>query len=393
MSLIPDSFKTKFKKTLSRLQIEKNKKENPISQRKWLMYKLTNLIKNEKMLNQRHIDFDYFRECTSMRKTMQIFDETQRNKKQIANKLSKENKLFHENYYKENNSRNNTTSNNPISKISKTISNFRINHKSDLFCKNPLLLNSKKEYNDYYHSLYPKNNYNMEENEGSLKYSYRLLNVLNEDSVYEKMMSKLNGKKEKKRRKSISKDSEQLKSDNNLKNIKANTIENDIKGSRTKNLILLNRDKNNLNRSKTRKELNIASKISNKTKRDNTLHFRKKSTDYKEEAENIFDELIKNETSTSQREDLNKFKKRKSTKFYFDICNANKYVKLENIYNDLVKTKNKINLYNTQKKPKLKLLYYLYSKNRKNPFDKQEVKDDKIKQMDLNLLLSIHNFK
>ena len=378
MSLFPDSFKTKFNKTLSRLQIEKNKKVNPVNQKKWLIYKLTDIIKNEKVLNHRYINFNYYKECSSMRKTMQIFDQTQKNKKKLATKLSKENKLFREKYFSENNSRNSTISNKTMSKISKTISNFRTNIKSDLFSKNPLLLNTKKEYDNYYHSLYAKNNYNKEENEESLKYSFKLLNVLNEDSIYDKMVSQLNKKKGKMKQQSI----------------KTLTKENVKKKSKPKNLISLSKNKNNyLDKCQTPKKVNFISKVLNKNEKNNTFPVRKNSDEYKEEAENIFDELIKNETNSSQMEDISKFKKRKSTKFYFDVCNANKYVKLENIYNDFVNVKNKINDYNSQKEPKLKLLYYLYSKNRKNPFEKQEIKDDKLKHMDLNLLLAIHDFK
>ena len=67
-------------------------------------------------------------------------------------------------------------------------------------------------------------------------------------------------------------------------------------------------------------------------------------------------------------------------------------IQIQNIYNDLVKTKENICTYQNKKEPKLKFLYSLFSNKKAVPFQKEEKENYKIKKLDRDLFWTVNEF-
>ena len=67
-------------------------------------------------------------------------------------------------------------------------------------------------------------------------------------------------------------------------------------------------------------------------------------------------------------------------------------IQIQNIYNDLVKTKENVSRYQNKKEPKLKFLYSLFSNKKSIPFQKEEKENNRIKKLDRDLFWTVNEF-
>ena len=67
-------------------------------------------------------------------------------------------------------------------------------------------------------------------------------------------------------------------------------------------------------------------------------------------------------------------------------------IQIQNIYNDLVKTKENVSRYQNKKEPKLKFLYSLFSNKKVFPFQKEDKENNKIKKLDRDLFWTVNEF-
>ena len=67
-------------------------------------------------------------------------------------------------------------------------------------------------------------------------------------------------------------------------------------------------------------------------------------------------------------------------------------IQIQSIYKDLLKTKDTVNKYNKEKKPKFKYLYSIFSHKKNEPFQREETENNKIKQLDRELFWTVNVF-
>ena len=67
-------------------------------------------------------------------------------------------------------------------------------------------------------------------------------------------------------------------------------------------------------------------------------------------------------------------------------------IHIQNIYNDLVKTKENVRSYQNKKEPKLKFLYSLFNNKKAVPFQKEDKENYKIKKLDRDLFWTVNEF-
>ena len=162
---------------------------------------------------------------------------------------------------------------------------------------------------------------------------------------------------------------------------KKNTI---LKNNNLNNNIIPERRKRNVRFNTIFSSQNI---VNNYTKQFNEIkplkinddkEKRQNSDFIKKDLEKMFP--IKNDLYKEIKKKLNKVKKLKGS------------IQIQNIYNDLVKTKETVNEYETKKEPKLKYLYSLYCDKNFYPFQKEERENYQIKKLDRDLFWTVNEF-
>ena len=376
-----------------------------ITQNKNLSSLLMKQIKKNKLLSTQNFNFNLNHIFHQNRVSINEFDKTQNKHKKTLDKLQLESKNFATMYYKYKDSIKDIDNNIRRKKLrtfSDDITQKKVNLIEDnhfkknindirnIFTPSPLLLEGN-ELERYYQSIENINEI-IPEKDKNIKYSYKLLNLLNNQNKSNYAIRKDYNKKKKIQNKNdINKSIEELNNYNNeikkcLKMKEFNSIK--FKKSNFNNEIINNINRHFSPRNSKAEILTSNPKMKIKTKRISLFMVdQKKNRNKFINIFNIYDK-IKNMPIDKVSNLDNKYYSHKFNDLT-EITNPNQ---IENIYKDIKKVKKKIQLFHENKYPSLKLMYYA------NAYDKRDIlnlhihKDNDINNLDKDLINSVSRF-
>ena len=281
-------------------------------------------------------------------------------------------------------------SNSPLNRVLKKVEQYKRkacntfyrNGKSKMFMKNDYFNNNNTIQNE---PLTYRNTYylgNKKKDRNTKKEYNEIKNLIKENNSIKKI---INLKTRDRRGSQINENISNLLSSFNYKyiNSKENKKESEIPQRKVLNDIY----HKNINSRKTVRfkgrfsSINIIKNLYNKFDEDNSLNNilnQKNSVFLNNNLKSIIpkDDAFKRTINKK----LSKMKKLKGS------------IQIQNIYNDLVKTKENICTYQNKKEPKLKFLYSLFSNKKAVPFQKEEKENYKIKKLDRDLFWTVNEF-
>lgn len=283
-------------------------------------------------------------------------------------------------------------SNSPLNRVLKTVEqynkkiywrSFYQKGKNKMFMRNNYFYNNSTIQNE---ALTDRNTYylgNKKKNRKVKKEYYEIKNLINENNEIKKI---INLKTHDRRASQINANISHLLSSFNYKyiNSKENKKDSEILSKKVSNDIL---SRKNGNPKKTVRyngrfsSVNIIRNLYNNFEEDNSIN------DILNQKSPVF--INNNLKSIIPKDDAFK---RTMNKKLSKIKKLKGSIHIQNIYNDLVKTKENVSSYQNKKEPKLKFLYSLFSNKKAVPFQKEDKENYKIKKLDRDLFWTVNEF-
>jgi len=282
-------------------------------------------------------------------------------------------------------------SNSPLNRVLKTVEQYKNkvgrntfygNGKSKMYMKNNYFYNSNTIENE---SLTDRNTYYLGNKKGkkSKKEYNEIKNLIEENNTIKRM---INLKTHDRRGSQINENISNLLSSFNYKYISSKENKKDNEGLNriASNDIFYHKNRNprkTVRYNGRFSSVNIIKNLYNNFEEDNSLNniLNQKSP--------IF--LNNNLKSIIPKDDVFK---RTMNKKLSKVKKLKGSIQIQNIYNDLVKTKENVSRYQNKKEPKLKFLYSLFSNKKSIPFQKEEKENNKIKKLDRDLFWTVNEF-
>ncbi len=379
-----------------------------ITQNNSLSSLLMKQIKKNKLLSTQNFNFNLKDIFHQNRVSINEFDKTQNKHKKTLDKLQLESQNFATMYYKykdsikdiENNIRrkklrtfSDDITQKKVNLIEDNHFKNNINDIRNIFTPSPLLLEGN-ELERYYQSIDNINDI-IPEKDKNIKYSYKLLNLLNNQNksnyTIRKDYNKIKNKKSQNKN-NINKSIEELKNYNKdikkcLKMKEFSTIK--FKKSNNYNNDIINNINRHFSPRTSKVEiLKSNPKIKIKTKRVSLLMVdQKKNRNKFISIFNTYDK-IKNMPIDKVSNIDNRYYSHK----FNDLTGITNPNQIETIYNDIKKVKKKIQFFHENKYPSLKLMYYANAYDKRDILNLHIYKDNDINNLDKDLINAVSRF-
>ena len=375
---------------------------NSSEPKKKVMSIINKIINSEQSLNNKNFIFNCIKEYHKVHSQLNIFNKKNSIRKNLLAYLHNENKKFKKIF--EPNQKISFNSKNKQKNLKKVLSlSLNHNNKYNIFVESPLLLTSDKDINSYYLN-YDENignvlkdretNVNIidEENDESIKYSKKLLKMLNrlnykKSNIISFNVNSLspvkdnnNNNKEdylsvffqKKNNKNLWKENMEIKKYNNSIKRLLETMNRNRRHSTYSHKNLLGLIKNLRNSNINMNSFKLGSKDNNK---------------YREEGQKY------------SLDSYNSPRRESNSAFFFDkvfkgmLRNKNHFYHIESIYKDIQKAKNKFLKYKVDKRVNLQNYEYLNLKSKNHLYENEKNKTREIQHLDFELFSRFYKYK
>ena len=373
---------------------------NSSEPKKKVMSIINKIINSEQSLNNKNFIFNCIKEYHKVHSQLNIFNKKNSIRKKLLAYLHNENKKFKKIF--EPNQKISFNSKNKQKNLKKVLSlSLNHNNKYNIFVESPLLLTSDKDINSYYLN-YDENIGNVlkdretnvhiidEENDESIKFSKKLLKMLNrlnykKSNIISFNVNSLSPVKDnnnkddylsvffhKKNNKNLWKENMEIKKYNNSIKRLLETMNRNRRHSTYSHKNLLGLIKNLRNSNINMNSFKLGSKDNNK---------------YREEGQKY------------SLDSYNSPRRESNSAFFFDkvfkgmLRNKNHFYHIESIYKDIQKAKNKFLKYKVDKRVNLQNYEYLNLKSKNHLYENEKNKTREIQHLDFELFSRFYKYK
>ena len=373
---------------------------NSSEPKKKVMSIINKIINSEQSLNNKNFIFNCIKEYHKVHSQLNIFNKKNSIRKKLLAYLHNENKKFKKIF--EPNQKISFNSKNKQKNLKKVLSlSLNHNNKYNIFVESPLLLTSDKDINSYYLN-YDENIGNVlkdretnvhiidEENDESIKFSKKLLKMLNrlnykKSNIISFNVNSLSPVKDnnnkddylsvffhKKNNKNLWKENMEIKKYNNSIKRLLETMNRNRRHSTYSHKNLLGLIKNLRNSNINMTSFKLGSKDNNK---------------YREEGQKY------------SLDSYNSPRRESNSAFFFDkvfkgmLRNKNHFYHIESIYKDIQKAKNKFLKYKVDKRVNLQNYEYLNLKSKNHLYENEKNKTREIQHLDFELFSRFYKYK
>lgn len=373
---------------------------NSSEPKKKVMSIINKIINSEQSLNNKNFIFNCIKEYHKVHSQLNIFNKKNSIRKNLLAYLHNENKKFKKIF--EPNQKISFNSKNKQKNLKKVLSlSLNHNNKYNIFVESPLLLTSDKDINSYYLN-YDENIGNVlkdretnvhiidEENDESIKFSKKLLKMLNrlnykKSNIISFNVNSLSPVKDnnnkddylsvffhKKNNKNLWKENMEIKKYNNSIKRLLETMNRNRRHSTYSHKNLLGLIKNLRNSNINMNSFKLGSKDNNK---------------YREEGQKY------------SLDSYNSPRRESNSAFFFDkvfkgmLRNKNHFYHIESIYKDIQKAKNKFLKYKVDKRVNLQNYEYLNLKSKNHLYENEKNKTREIQHLDFELFSRFYKYK